>query len=114
MYKFMLSAIIICFTQVMYSQQPTAKFNTVEIHTSMQCDMCKERVEKKLYKVKGVVSVNVNIPTKIVQITFKTKQTNIENIREAISSQGYDAEHIPANKQAYDGLPDCCKKDGGH
>ncbi|MBW7935829.1 MAG: cation transporter [Flavobacteriales bacterium] len=94
--------------------QTTPKTNHVDIHSSLQCDQCKTRIEKKLYKLKGIVDAQVTITDKMIHITYKTNKTNIDAIRLYISKIGYDADQIPADKEAYEQLPDCCKKDGGH
>jgi hypothetical protein len=45
-------------------------------------------------------------------VTYKTKKTNPEALRKAISMAGYQADEMPANQAAFDALSDCCKKDG--
>jgi copper chaperone CopZ len=91
--------------------QLTAKINT----PTVQCDMCKERIETYLKRYDGVTSVNVNVKKKETTVKYLTDRTNIENIKAAIANAGYDADDIPANPDAYKDLPKCCKKpeDGG-
>ena len=89
----------------------TAKINT----PTVQCDMCKERIESYLKRYDGVLSVNVNVKKKETTVKYLTDRTNIENIKTAIANAGYDADDVPANPDAYKALPKCCKKseDGG-
>jgi mercuric ion binding protein len=91
--------------------QLTAKINT----PTVQCDMCKERIETYLKRYDGVTSVNVNVKRKETTVKYLTDRTNIENIKTAIANAGYDADDVPANPDAYKDLPKCCKKpeDGG-
>jgi copper chaperone CopZ len=91
--------------------QLTAKINT----PTVQCDMCKERIETYLKRYDGVTSVNVNVKKKETTVKYLTDRTNIENIKTAIANAGYDADDVPANPDAYKDLPKCCKKpeDGG-
>lgn len=89
----------------------TAKINT----PTVQCDMCKERIESYLKRYDGVLSVNVNVKKKETTVKYLTDRTNIENLKTAIANAGYDADDVPANPDAYKELPKCCKKteDGG-
>jgi hypothetical protein len=44
-------------------------------------------------------------------IVYNPKKTNPEQLKKVISSVGYDADEMLADKKAYDALPPCCKKD---
>lgn len=92
--------------------QTTEKIDTVKILTSAVCGMCKTRIESKVAYEKGVVSVVLDIDTKICTIVYKTEKTDPDKLRQAISKIGYDADTVPANPKAYEKLPACCKKDG--
>ena len=84
---------------------------TVTINTpSVQCDMCKNKIEGYLKYEEGVTKVVVNPKQKKTVVTYLTDRTNLNNIKTAIANFGYDAEEIKAVKDAYDKLPACCKK----
>ena len=84
---------------------------TVTINTpSVQCDMCKNKIEDYLKYEDGVTKVVVNPKQKKTVVTYLTDRTNLNNIKTAIANVGYDAEEIKAAKDAYDKLPLCCKK----
>jgi copper chaperone CopZ len=84
---------------------------TVTINTpSVQCDMCKNKIEDYLKYEEGVTKVVVNPKQKKTVVTYLTDRTNLNNIKTAIANVGYDAEEIKAVKDAYDKLPACCKK----
>lgn len=80
------------------------------IKTSAQCGMCKVRIEKAVKKVKGVTSVDLDVKTKLVKVSYIKEKTSAEKIREAISNTGYDADEVKANEKAYEKLHGCCKK----
>ncbi len=84
----------------------------VKIKTSAQCDMCKKRIEDGLFTQKGVVSAELNVETKIVTIKYRGNKVTEDKLRTYISSLGYSADDVPANKEAYDKLPTCCQIDG--
>lgn len=81
----------------------------VKIKTSAQSDACKMNIEKALAYEAGVVSSNLNLNTKFVNVKYKSHKTNHEKLRVAISKVGYDADGIKANQRAYDRLPAGCK-----
>lgn len=89
---------------------------TVKISTpTVQCDMCKKKIETYLKRIDGVGMINVNVKKKETTVKFISDRTNIEEIKTAIANAGYDADEIAANEDSYKRLPKCCKKpeDGG-
>lgn len=89
----------------------TAKIST----PTVQCEMCKKKIETYLNRYDGISSINVNIKKKETTVKYITDRINEEEIKAAISTAGYDAADIPALEDAYKRLPKCCKKpeDGG-
>lgn len=110
-------AVLVIFTTnlTILSQETekTKKTEKVEIQTSAQCTMCKDRIEKNMAYAKGVKSVNLDLETKIITIEYRTDKTDPDKLKESISKIGYDADDAAADIKAYNKLPDCCKK-GGH
>jgi len=84
------------------------------IKTSAVCDMCKETLEKAMAYEKGVKKSDLNVESKIITVTFDPKKTSLGKIRIAITKVGYDADGLAADKNAYDNLNPCCKKDAVH
>jgi len=115
MKKFLFSAVAIVGISLFVSAQ-TKTLLTARISTpTVQCDMCKERIETYLKRYDGVTYINVNVKRKETTVKYLTDRTNIELIKTAIANAGYDADDIPANADSYKQLPKCCKKpeDGG-
>ncbi|MBC7866829.1 MAG: cation transporter [Gloeobacteraceae cyanobacterium ES-bin-316] len=89
-------------------QKTTGK---AEIKTpSIQCEMCKAKIEKYLMRQEGVTGVKVDVKKKVTGVTWLTDRTNIENIKAAIATVGYDADDVTAEEASYKKLPPCCKK----
>lgn len=105
--KIKLSILFLFFSSFIFAQSDTLK-----ILTSAECVPCKKKIEKELSFEKGVKKVTVDLDTKIATVVYLKEKTNADIIRIAISKIGYDADAVPADKKAYDRLPDCCKKDG--
>jgi copper chaperone CopZ len=95
-----------------FSQATVKKgIQTVTISTpTVQCEMCKKRIESYMLREEGVQKVTVDHKNKKTKVTYVAERTNIENIKTAIANVGYDADDITANEESYDELPSCCKK----
>ena len=86
-----------------------AQKETANIITSAQCEMCKERILEEMQFTKGVTAVDLDVESQLLTITFKSKKTNLDKIKRAISLIGYDADEVIADKKAHDKLPKCCQ-----
>lgn len=111
----MLTAFIGCLLSLASNAQ-IKPVQTVKITTpTVQCGMCKERIETYLKRIDGVMMVNVNYKKKETTVKYISDRTNEEMLKAAIANAGYDANEISANPESYKALPKCCKKpeDGG-
>jgi copper chaperone CopZ len=97
------------------SAQQKSQVTAVIKTPTVQCQECKERIEKYMSHEDGILKINVDYKRKTATVTYITDRTNIENIKTAIANVGYDADDITAEPDAYKRLPTCCKKpeDGG-
>lgn len=67
---------------------------TVKIQTNLDCQACKQKIEKYMAFEKGVVSVEADVATKVVTIGYKTKKTTEDKLVAAIEKLGYTAKVI--------------------
>jgi len=96
------------FVGMSFAQKTTDK---VVIKTpTVQCEMCKDRIEKYLSREPGISSVKVDYKKKTTTITYLTDRNNVEQLKTAIANAGYDADDVTADEEAYKKLPKCCKK----
>ena len=88
-----------------------AQKETVNILTSASCVgiCCKDRIEQEMQFTRGVTAVDLDIDSKVLTVTFKTKKTDADKLRKAISLIGYNADDVKASKKAHDNLPSCCQ-----
>jgi copper chaperone CopZ len=115
MKPFILSMFAVCIFAFNGSAQ-VKRVETAKIKTpTVQCEMCKSRIETYLKRYDGVTFINVNYKKKETTVKYLTDRINIEEIKTAIANAGYDADDVPANTDSYNRLPKCCKKpeDGG-
>lgn len=89
-------------------------YEEVQIQTSAVCGMCEERIEGNIAYEKGVKKVELDDKTKIVTIGFDPRKNDADKLRTAVSKLGYDADNVPADKEAYEKLPACCQKGNEH
>jgi copper chaperone CopZ len=82
----------------------------VQFKTSAVCDMCKARLEKSLAYEKGVQAAHLDVPSKVLTVTYNPAKTTTAALRTAIQKTGYDADEATADNRAYERLPECCKK----
>ena len=75
------------------------------------CGMCKATIEKAANSLPGVTSVSWDVNKKSVAVSFDNATTNEMAIHEAIAASGYDTDKVMGSKEAYQGLPGCCKYD---
>jgi periplasmic mercuric ion binding protein len=122
MKKLLFSLLTLFFFSVAVNAQTKAS-ETVKIYTpSVQCDMCKNRIEQYLKRIDGVTFVNVGVKNKITTVKFLNDRTNLEMVKTSIANAGYDVAkptddkkaepeiEIAANPDSYNLLPKCCKK----
>ncbi len=76
---------------------------------TMICGMCEDNVEKAVYAVEGVKSVEVDLKGKLVTVRFIPAQTNLQTIERAITDAGYDANDKARDPGSYEKLDACCK-----
>jgi mercuric ion binding protein len=107
----LLAVLVVSFVSAQVKPVQTVKIST----PTVQCEMCKSRIETYLKRIDGLTFVNVNPKKKETTVKFISDRTNIEEIKTAIANSGFDADEIKATEDAYKRLPVCCKKpeDGG-
>ncbi len=93
----------------LYSQ---TEMKNSEIKTTAECQQCKDRIEKAVNKLDGIKSVDLDVDSKICKVTYNEKKVSLKEIREKITSIGYDADDEKKDMRAYKRLPKCCQLDG--
>jgi copper chaperone len=56
----------------------------------MTCGHCKMSVEGALDEIEGVSSVEVDLATGKVNVTYDESKVSLEQMQEAVEDQGYD------------------------
>jgi mercuric ion binding protein len=109
--KLLLSLLFVGMTTLSFSQTDK-KVETLKFDTSAECGSCKKRIEGKLNYTKGIKFAELDVPTKVLTVKFKTADISAEEIKKTVADVGYDCGDVKANKKAYAELPGCCKVGG--
>jgi copper chaperone CopZ len=86
---------------------------TETLKVSGVCGMCKKRIEKAAFGVKGIESAKWNVKDQLLTVTFDSKKTTKDAIAKRIAAAGHDVEMVKAAEKSYSKLPECCRyRDG--
>ena len=92
------------------NQQETPEVSTVSIAIpSAQCSMCDGAITKALKEAEGVQEATVDLEAKTVSVTFSAASLSLSDLENVITKAGYVANDKPADPEAYENLPGCCK-----
>lgn len=92
-------------TQAQDKKSKNAKHN-VEVNGS--CEMCKKRIEKAAFSVKGVKSAEWNIESHMLDLIINEEKCSLSDITKAIAKVGHDTDNDKATEEEYGKLHGCC------
>ncbi|MCB9202513.1 MAG: TonB-dependent receptor [Flavobacteriales bacterium] len=104
--SFLVLVLIVLNYSVVYGQIQNEK--TENAHISGNCEMCKNRIEKAIFK-ENTSSGIWNVDTKIATIKYDSIQTSLDTILKKVAEAGHDNQKYQANKTTYEDLPMCCQ-----
>ncbi len=90
---------------------PEAKENTpgeAEFTVLGLCGMCKDRIERAAYSVRGVRQTSWDVEAQKVKVSYRPNRTSQEEIERAIARAGHDTENFLADDETYENLHHCC------
>ena len=89
-----------------FAQNKNAK---ASIEVDGVCGMCKNRIEKACFKIKGVKSAIWSVETHELQLIYNEEKTNLNEIHNSIAAVGHDTKDLKATDEAYASVHACCK-----
>ncbi len=89
------------------------KEQTVTIQTNGVCQKCADRFNENVPYFKGVKSYSYDTKTSKLTITYDSKKTNPDQLRQQVSKLGYNADNVKADPDARAKLPACCRAEKG-
>ena len=67
----------------------------------MTCNACVKRIEKKVFQLKGVEKVKVDLTNNKATVNFDEKKVSLNQIKEEITDLGYKLEGKTAKKKSF-------------
>ena len=106
--KHLILSILGCLLFAVISNAQTTKKAVIQTPT-LQCDVCKSRLENRIMREEGIASIKADPKKHIVTVVYISDRTNIENIKTSIANMGYDADDVTAEPYAFKKLPATCQ-----
>lgn len=75
------------------------------------CNLCKKRIEKAAYSVKGVKMAQWHVDHGDIHVTLDENKASIDDVHKAIIAVGHDTNKMKADDKVYEELHSCCKYD---
>jgi copper chaperone CopZ len=92
-------------TQAQDKKNKNAKY---DIEVEGKCDMCKKRIEKAAFSVKGVKSADYHLDDNTLHLIINEEKCSILEVKKAIASIGHDTDEVKATDEVYENLHGCC------
>ena len=93
----------------LFAQKKDIQKTTFEVNGV--CGMCKARIEKTAFSIKGVKTASWDIPSHQFTLLFDANKVSLESVHEAIAKAGHDTPLATAPDEVYENLPLCCLYD---
>jgi periplasmic mercuric ion binding protein len=81
---------------------------TEELTVLGNCGMCKERIEKAAYSVRGVRSASWDSKKQKLTLVYRNDRTSQEAVERAIAKAGHDTENFLTDEKTHAALHHCC------
>lgn len=72
------------------------------------CGMCEKKIEKAALQA-GATKASWDAKSSLLDVTFTSSKTSLDEIQKAIAAVGYDTRDYTAPQEAYEALHGCCK-----
>lgn len=77
-------------TEPLATSDKSVKFKAEQMH----CGGCANKVKRLMYTIDGVCWVEVDMPTKVVTVSYQSAKTNPEAMKEAFKTINYTVEDV--------------------
>lgn len=102
----MLAVLGVAFTST--AQEKKSKNAKVDVEVKGNCDMCKKRIEKAAFGVKGVKSAEWHADDQTLHLIIDENKTSSKKVQESVAKAGHDTKEVKATDEAYNTLHHCC------
>lgn len=91
------------------AQEKPNKNKKVDVEVNGNCDMCKKRIEKAAYSVKGVKSAVWHADDQALHLIIDESKCKVLDVEKAVAKVGHDSQDIKATEAEYAKIHGCCK-----
>lgn len=91
-----------------FAQKAKKDIQKTSFEVNGVCGMCKARIEKQAFTIKGVKSATWDIPSHQFSVIYDASKTSLLNIHQELASVGHDTPLATAPDEVYNSLPMCC------
>lgn len=91
--------------------QEKSKNKKCEIDVRGNCEMCKKRIEKAAYSVKGVKMANWDVEKEVLSLVINEEKTDLMTVQKKIAAAGHTTKEVVVKQEVYNNLHACCKYD---
>ena len=91
------------------AQEKKNKNAKLDIEVNGNCEICKKRIEKAAFSVKGVKSADYHIDDKTLHLIINEVKCSSLDVKNAIAKAGHDSDEVKATDADYDKLHGCCQ-----
>lgn len=91
------------------AQEKKNKNAKYDVATNGNCEMCKKRIEKAAFSVKGVKSAEYHTDDKTLHLIINEEKCSVTDVKKAVAKAGHDTDEIKATDEDYNKLHGCCQ-----
>ncbi|WP_396211567.1 heavy-metal-associated domain-containing protein [Flavobacterium sp.] len=91
------------------AQEKKNKNANYDIEVNGNCEMCKKRIEKAAYLVKGVKSAEWHIDDHTLHLIINESKCSLIDVEKAVAKVGHDTYNVKATDEEYAKLHGCCQ-----
>jgi len=108
MKNLLLGMMLLFVTLSAQAQDKKNKNAKYDIEINGNCEMCKKRIEKAAFSVKGVKSAEWHIDDHMLHLILNEEKSSLSDVKKAIAKVGHDSEDVKATDEDYNNLHGCC------
>lgn len=96
-------------TGFVFAQQTKNKNAKYDVEVNGNCEMCKKRIEKAAFSVKGVKSAEYHTDDHVLHLIINEEKCSLLDVKKAVAAVGHDTDEVKAKQEDYDKLHGCCQ-----
>lgn len=108
--KNLLTGLLLLFVSFSAQSQDVKKNKNAkyDIEVNGNCEMCKRRIEKAAFSVKGVKSAEWDIDDHMLHLILNEEKASLLDVKKALAKAGHDTDEVKATEEQYQTLHGCC------